>query len=43
MTWATKRGMVGRIWPAERQFDTPGACDCAVHLKNCVRYASILQ
>jgi len=31
------------IAPAERQFDTPGACDCAVHLENYVQYASILQ
>jgi len=43
MTWATKRDMAGRTWPADRQFDTPGVCDCAVHLKNSVQYASILQ
>jgi len=23
MTWATKRGMAGWIWPAGHQFDTP--------------------
>jgi len=43
MTRATKRGMAGRIWPGDRQFDTPSVCDRAVHLKNFVQYASILQ
>jgi len=43
MTRPTKRGMAGRIWPADCQFDTPGVCDCAVHLKNSVQYASIMQ
>jgi len=36
MTWATKRGVAGQIWPADRQFDTPGVCDCAVL---CMRFA----
>jgi len=43
MMRATKRGMAGRIWPTDREFDTPGVCDCAVHFKNSVHYASILQ
>jgi len=38
-----KRGMVSRIWLADHQFDTPSVWDCAVHLKNSVQYASILQ
>jgi len=43
MTRVTKQGMAGRIWPTDRQFDTPGVCDCAVHLKHSVQCASILQ